>query len=93
MLVNSMSRHQAVKGTALSFAVVGTIMHGLNLIHAMNSAMSQAWSIVAIIGFVATATQFMNTRSLLEKSKLSRTGRPSGYLHGKIADNKDIALP
>lgn len=40
MISRFVNREKAVRSTALSFAVVGTIMHGLNIMHATNSTVS-----------------------------------------------------
>ncbi|MEM3094259.1 MAG: hypothetical protein QXX64_01345 [Nitrososphaera sp.] len=69
MISRFVNREKAVRSTALSFAVVGTIMHGLNIMHATNSTVSQVWSIVAIIGFFLTVSNFVNKQSLFETGK------------------------
>jgi len=72
MMNKLVNRKNAVRNTALSFAVMGTFMHGLNIAHATNSTLSQVWSIVAIIGFFLTATHFVNNRQLFEASKIKK---------------------
>jgi hypothetical protein len=43
-------RSTGISFAVISFAVVVTIMHGLNIAHMTNAVLSQALSIIAIIG-------------------------------------------
>jgi len=94
MMNKLVNRKNAVRNTALSFAVMGTFMHGLNIAHATNSTLSQVWSIVAIIGFFLTATHFVNKRQLLGVNKI----RKWHYKHAQKGANQilvreDVSLP
>jgi hypothetical protein len=94
MMTKLVNREKAVKGTALSFAVMGTIMHGLNIVHATNSSLSQVWSVVAIIGFFLTMSHFVNKRPLFEIKKLHK--RHDSYSKDDVDHNStrnDISLP
>jgi hypothetical protein len=94
-MINKLVNHKnAVRNTALSFAVMGTFMHGLNIAHATNSTLSQAWSVVAILGFFLTVTSFVNKRPLFETSKIRKwhNRRPqNGTSH--IFARDEVALP
>jgi hypothetical protein len=57
-MLNLATNEKLVRSTGISFAVVVTIMHGLNIAHMTNAVLSQAWSIIAIIGFFFTVTTF-----------------------------------
>jgi len=94
-MINKLVNHKnAVRNTALSFAVMGTFMHGLNIMHATNSALSQVWSVVAIIGFLVTMTNFVDKRQLLGVNKI----RKWHYKHAQKGANQilvreDVSLP
>jgi hypothetical protein len=94
-MINKLVNHKnAVRNTALSFAVMGTFMHGLNVVHATNSALSQVWSIVAIIGFFVTMTNFVNKRQLSETATLKRwrnCGVQNGANH--VFAKNEVSLP
>ena len=88
------NRKNAVRNTALSFAVMGTFMHGLNIAHATNSTLSQVWSIVAIIGLFLTATHFVNNRQLFEASKIRKWhNRHSQNDATRVLVKEDVSLP
>jgi hypothetical protein len=96
MINKFVNNQKAVRGTALSFAVVGTLMHGLNIMHATNSTVSQVWSMVAIIGFFFTVTNFVNGRPLFEASKIRLHFRHHSHLSNvtSLTSAKDeVALP
>jgi hypothetical protein len=45
-----------VQGTGVSFAVVGTTMHMLNIANMVPSPISHTWSTLAIAGFFLTSS-------------------------------------
>ena len=94
-MINKLVNHKnAVRNTALSFAVMGTFMHGLNIMHATNSALSQVWSVVAIIGFLVTMTNFVDKRQLLGVNKIKKwyiNHSHNDATHG--FGRNDISLP
>ena len=94
-MINKLVNHKnAVRNTALSFAVMGTFMHGLNIMHATNSALSQVWSVVAIIGFLVTMTNFVDKRQLLGVNKIRKWhNRHSQNDATHVFARNDISLP
>ena len=97
MITKLVQHEKAIRSTALSFAVMGTIMHGLNVMHATNSTISHAWSIVAIIGFFLTVANFVNKRPLFEASKIkkwhNRQHNPQQNSANPVLARDDVSLP
>ena len=89
-----MRNSKAVRNTGLSFAIVGTGMHFLNIASATTPQISHTWSAIAIAGF------FLTSISQLKESNFARlAGRKGaraqvrnnmGYQRAK---NDDISLP
>ena len=92
MISKLVHNQKTIKGTALSFAVVGAFMHGLNIMHATNSTISQVWSIVAIAGFFLTMTAFVNQRPLFKARLHLRRNDQRNYTSAPTAKD-DIAFP
>lgn len=55
-MLNLATNEKLLPSTGISFAVVVTIMQGLNIARMTNAVLSQALSIIAIIGFFFTVT-------------------------------------
>lgn len=55
-MLNLATNEKLLPSTGISFAVVVTIMQGLNIDRMTNAVLSQALSIIAIIGFFFTVT-------------------------------------
>jgi hypothetical protein len=55
-MLNLVINEKLLPSTGISFAVVVIIMHGLNIARMTNAVLSQALSIIAIIGFFFTVT-------------------------------------
>jgi hypothetical protein len=55
-MLNLATNEKLVRSTGISFAVVVTVMHGLNIARMTNAVLSQAWSVIEIIGFFFTVT-------------------------------------
>jgi hypothetical protein len=55
-MLNLATNEKLVRSTGISFAVVVTVMHGLNIARMTNVVLSQAWSVIALIGFFFTVT-------------------------------------
>jgi hypothetical protein len=47
---------RVIQGTGVTFALVGTSMHILNVINLMPSPISHTWSTLAIAGFFLTSS-------------------------------------
>lgn len=94
-MINKLVDHKnAVRNTALSFAIMDTFMHELNVVHATNSTLNRAWSIVAIIGFFLTMTNFVNKRQLFETSKIKKWhNRRSQNGANHLFARDDVLLP
>ena len=46
-MLNIATNEKLVRSTGISFAVVVTVMHGLNIARMTNVVLSQAWSVIA----------------------------------------------
>lgn len=93
-MITKLANHErAIRSTALSFAVMGTIMHGLNVMHATNSMISQAWSFVAMIGFFLTVANFVNKRPLFETSKIKKRHNSPRNDENRTLSRDDVLLP
>lgn len=45
-----------IQSAGVSFAVLGTSMHVLNVVNLMSPSLSHTWSAIAIVGFCLTAS-------------------------------------
>ncbi|WP_337861946.1 hypothetical protein [Nitrososphaera sp.] len=77
-----------VQGTGISFAVVGTTMHILNVASMVPSPVSHTWSTLAIAGFFLTSSSQIGRstlfKGLVKKGKKSQVSR---------THKNDVALP
>ena len=76
-----------VYGTGISFAVVGTAMHILNVVNAIPSPLSHTWSTLAIVGFFLTSSTQIG-RGIFKLNALKKHKAPPQYIH-----KNDVALP
>ena len=56
MLALLVRNGKILQSTGVSFAVLGTTMHVLNVANLMSPTLSHAWSAIAILGFCLTAS-------------------------------------
>ena len=56
MLALLVRNSRIIQSTGMSFAVLGTTMHMLNVANLMSPSLSHTWSAIAILGFVLTAS-------------------------------------
>ena len=76
---------RVIQGTGVTFALVGTSMHILNVINLMPSPVSHTWSTLAIAGFFLTSSsQISNSIGKLGVLNKSQTSQ----IH-----KNDVALP
>jgi hypothetical protein len=77
---------RVVQGTGVSFAVVGTTMHILNIASMVPSPIGHTWSTLAIAGFFLTSSSQIGKNLL--KLKLSKSKKSPSQNH-----KNDVALP
>jgi hypothetical protein len=76
MLTLFIKNRRVVQKTGMSFAVVGTTMHVFNVANMMTWTLSNAWSTIAIVGFVLTASSEVGV-PLAERIPVRRRRRSS----------------
>jgi hypothetical protein len=94
-MLNLATKEKLVRSTGISFAVVVTIMHGLNIAHMTNAVLSQALSIIALIGFFFTVTTSAQLHHPLA-AVLPRKAHPSSEeedMQTHIMERSDVSLP
>jgi hypothetical protein len=92
MLTIFVRNGKIIQSTGMSFAVVGTTIHVLNVSNLMTPTLSHTWSAIAIVGFFMTASSPLG-KSLIEmKSLISRRQRSSPASIQGIR-NDDVSLP
>jgi hypothetical protein len=95
-MLNRARNEKLIRSTGISFAVVVTIMHGLNIAHMTNAVLSQALSIIAIIGLSFTVTFFAQLHQPLA-AVLPRKAHPSSEeeedRQPHIIERSDVSLP
>jgi cobalamin biosynthesis Co2+ chelatase CbiK len=74
MLTIFIKNTKFVQNTGMSFAVVGTTMHVLNVSDMMTPVLSHTWSAIAIVGFVMTAGSQVS-KGLVTKARFSFTNK------------------
>lgn len=79
-----------IQNTGISFAVLGTTMHMLNVANLMSPSLSHTWSAIAILGFCLTASS--QTRGTLFKG-MSRVRRRRARGTVSANERNDVALP
>jgi hypothetical protein len=78
-----------IQTTGVSFAVLGTTMHVLNVANLMSPSLSHTWSAIAILGFCLTASS--QTKGMLA-GKLPHVKRKGMGPRPNIEKN-DVVLP
>jgi hypothetical protein len=79
---------RVLQGTGISFAVVGTTMHILNVANMVPSPIGHTWSTIAIAGFFLTSSSQIG-RGLF-KLKFIKKSKKSRLLH---THKNDVTLP
>jgi hypothetical protein len=79
-----------IQNTGISFAVLGTSMHVLNVANLMSPSLSHTWSAIAILGFCLTASS--QTRGALLKG-MSRVRRRKARKVVPSKERNDVSLP
>lgn len=78
-----------IQTTGVSFAVLGTTMHVLNVADLMSPSLSHTWSAIAIVGFCLTASS--QTKGMLT-GKISIARKRRGIIRHS-SERNDVALP
>jgi hypothetical protein len=102
MLAVFVRNSKIVQSTGMSFAVLGTPMHMLNVANLMTPALSHTWSAIAIAGFFMTASSQIGRglAAMMPSINSRRHGgasssspaSPGGAQHNSNNDD-DVALP
>lgn len=79
-----------IQSAGVSFAVLGTSMHVLNVANLMSPSLSHTWSAIAIIGFCLTASS--QTKGMLA-GKIPRIKRKVAVKATSSNERNDVALP
>lgn len=87
MLAVITKNNRIVYGTGVSFAVIGTAMHVLNVASVMPLPLSHTWSTLAIVGFFLTSSTQIG-RGFSKLHALRKRNAPSRYIH-----RNDVSLP
>jgi hypothetical protein len=92
MLTLFVRNSRIIQSAGVSFAVLGTTMHLLNVANLVSPALSHTWSAIAVVGFCLTASsQIRGTimgRMLLIKRRKATTGSVRA-----VNVRNDVALP
>lgn len=95
MLALLVRNSKIIQNTGVSFAVLGTTMHVLNVANLMSPTLSHTWSAIAILGFCLTASsQIRGTligKILWIKRRKTATSGSSNTT--SINERNDVALP
>jgi hypothetical protein len=81
---------RVIQGTGVTFALVGTSMHILNVINLMPSPVSHTWSTLAIAGFFLTSSSQISSGlgKLGGLKKRQKNKSQTSHIH-----KNDVALP
>lgn len=95
MLTILIRNAKIVQNTGMSFAVIGTTMHVLNVSDMMTPVLSHTWSAIAIVGFFMTAGSqvsrgFFTVKRIPLVNKWKRSASSSGSVTMR---NDDVSLP
>jgi hypothetical protein len=85
MLTLFVRNSRIIQSAGVSFAVLGTTMHLLNVANLVSPALSHTWSAIAVVGFCLTAIM---ARMLLIKRRKATTGSVRA-----VNVRNDVALP
>ena len=88
MLALLVRNSRIIQGTGMSFAVLGTTMHALNVANIMPPSLSHTWSAIAILGFVLTASSQIRCSLVGSMSRVKRVGKTA-----PTNERNDVALP
>lgn len=91
MLAILVRNNKIIQGTGMSFAILGTSMHMLNIANLVTPTLSHAWSAIAIAGFFMTASSQIG-KGLITKAQCIGLPAKSSVLSSS-ARNDDVALP
>jgi ABC-type enterochelin transport system permease subunit len=87
MLALLVRNSRIIQSTGMSFAVLGTTMHMLNVANLMSPSLSHTWSAIAILGFVLTASSQIRGSLSQAMPKIKRAGKAAPR------ERNDVALP
>ena len=91
MLALLVRNTRIIQSTGVSFAVLGTTMHVLNVVNLMSPSLSHTWSAVAILGFCLTASS--QIRGVVTGKKFLTRKQKSANNNQRVNARNDVALP
>lgn len=91
MLALLVRNSKIIQSTGVSFAVLGTTMHVLNVANLMSPTMSHTWSAIAILGFCLTASSQVRGTLIGKMPRLKRQ-KAAGSIT-PVNDRNDVVLP
>jgi hypothetical protein len=99
MLTLFTKNRRIVQNAGISFAILGTTMHVLNVANVVTPPVSHTWSTVAIAGFFLTTSSQIGKSIMARmpaglKRRRRRGGRAAAFTEGRGKDEDGgVALP